>query len=128
MDVHNVAQSPLALCLLVLNSVCLALTAAAVILTARELRDTLRRLNTVLPESERTLREARRALQYLRRIAASGHQAARRVEQVVYRACDAASDALEQVARVKQRTAEMLLGRFGNGTRAEPRSRHRRRS
>ena len=128
MDVSNLAQSPLALFLLVLNSLCLALTAAAVALIARELRGTLRRLNTVLPESARTLREARQALRHLRRIGASGHQAARRIEQVVSRACDAASEALEQATLVKQRTMDALLGRFGNGTSAEPRSRHRRKS
>ena len=128
MDVSNLAQSPLALFLLVLNSLCLALTAAAVALIARELRGTLRRLNTVLPESERTLREARKTLHHLRGIGASGHQAARRLEQLVARACDAASEAIEQATLVKRRTVDALLGRFGNGTSADPRSRHRRKS
>ena len=128
MDVSNLTDSPLTLLLLVLNSVCLVLIAIAVVLTARELRDTLRRLNTVLPEADRTLREARRALHHVRRIAVSGHQAAERLERVVHRVCEAASDALDDMVSVKQRTIQALLGRFGNGTRAEPRPRHRRES
>ena len=128
MDVPNSIESPLALSLLVLNSACLALIAAAVVCIACELRDTLRRLNVVLPEADRTLREARRAIHHVRRITASGQHAAQRLERVVHRACDAASEALDQMVSVKQRTIHALLGRFGNGTRAEPRPRHRRES
>ena len=128
MDVPNLTDSPLALFLLALNSVCLGLMAVTVVLTARELRDTLRRLNAVLPEADRTLREARRALHHVRRITASGHHAAQRLERVVHRVCEAASDALDEMVSVKQRTIHALLGRFGNGTRAEPRPRHRRES
>ena len=123
---YPMAESPLTLLLLAINSVCLALTAMAVVITARELRTTLRRLNAVLPEADRALREARRSLHHVRRITASGHQAARRVETVVHRACDIASDALERLAWVKSQTEHVLFGRVGNGTRGEPRPHHRR--
>jgi hypothetical protein len=107
-------------------AVCTVALTACVWTTARALRAALRRLDTVLPEAAHVLREARHALRQTRRLLARGDNAGRHVEAVVLRACEAASDALERLTRVREAATHLFAARTGNGTRGEPRPNHRR--
>jgi hypothetical protein len=59
---------------------------------------------------------------------ARGDHATRRVEVVLHRACDAASEVIESLVHLKGRAQHLFMGRSGNGARVEPRSHHRHRS
>ena len=119
-------DASLGLALLGVIAVCTVMLTACVLTTAGELRDALRRLHTVLPEAEGTLREARHALRQTRRLLARGDNATRHVEAVVLRACEAASDALGRLARVREAATHLFTARTRNGTGGEPRRSHRR--
>ena len=116
----------LSVALLGLIAACAVTLTVCVLTTSQELRHALRRLDRVLPEAEGALREARRALRQARRLLSHGHNATRHVEAVVLRACEVASGALERLGRVREAATHLFMMRTGNGTRGEPRPRHRR--
>ena len=107
---------------------CFVAMTLTVAFTARELRHTLRRVNAVLPGADRTLREAHHCLQVVHQLISRTNTSMRQVETVVHQVCGAASDLVERWAWLKQRAEALWTVRMGNGTRAEPRSHHRRRS
>ena len=121
-------DSALTVLLLGVIAACAVAATACILMTARDLRAALRRLNTVLPEAEGTLRETRHALRQARRLLARGDNASRHVEAVILRACEAASEALERLGHVREAATHLFTMRTGNGTRAEPRPNHSRRS
>ena len=99
---------------------CFVAMTLTVVFTARELRHVLRRVNAMLPGATQALHEAH---QFLSRTNAS----MRHVETVVQQLCGAASDLFERWTRLKQHAEALWTMRMGNGTRAEPRLRNRRR-
>jgi hypothetical protein len=119
-------EAPLLLVLLGVIAACAVTATACILTTARDLRAALRRLHTVLPEAEGTLRETRHALRQARRLLARGDNASRHVEAVVLRACEAASEALERLGRMRAAAAHLFHARTRNGAGAEPRPNHRR--
>ncbi len=100
-------ESPLLWAALGVVGACLLATTIAALSTMRECR--------------LTLRDARRSLHELQQLLASWNAVTRRVEAVVGSACDAASATLEGLSRWKARAEHLVMGRFGNGARAEPR-------
>ena len=103
-------------------STCLVTLTAVLSLTARDLRRTLHRINAILPDASRTFHETARAVTQVRQLLTRANVAVRGVEAVVHRACDAASETLEQVALAGQRARLAFTKWVGNGAGAEPRS------
>ena len=103
---------------------CLVVMTVALLSTAWELRGTLRRLNTMLPGADATLREARHSLRQIRRMLVRTNHAARSVETVIERACEAGLDVLDRWQTFTGRAQTFLTERFGNGRGAEPHPHH----
>ena len=113
--------------LLGLATACLFVMTLTILVMAAELRRTLRRLNAMLPDAAQALHDARRIFRQGRRLLARADVAAGHVQNVIHQACDAATDALGAIGRVKARTQRFWAKRFGNGAGAEPRRHDRRR-
>ena len=111
--------------LLGVMTACLLAMTLTMILTARDVRMTLQRLSAVLPDAGQALRETRQSLRHVRALLARGDKATRRVESVIDQLCDATTETLGRFTMWKGRAEQFVLGRFGNGTRGEPRQRRR---
>ena len=107
-------DSPLAM--LLLGFICLSAITVAVCLAliARDMRLTLQRVVAMLPQCEQTVREAHRLL-------TRTNQAARRIDLVMRKACETASETIEQILFVKSKAQTFFSERFGNGAGVEPR-------
>ena len=115
-------NAPLVAVCLGLISLCLMTLTIILFVTALDLRRTLHRINAILPEAGQTFHEAARALAHVRRLISRVNVAAREVEGVVHRACETASETLEEVALAGQRARLAFTKWVGNGAGAEPRS------
>ena len=116
------AETPLLTVFLGVICLCLISLTAVLLVTARELRLTLRRINAMLPDAGTTLHEAGRALIQLRRLVSRANVAAREVETVVHRACEMASETLEQFDLARERARAAFTKWVRNGAGVEPRS------
>lgn len=106
---------------LVVVSVCAVVMTVTVVIAAKDLRQTMQRLNALLTQCDHTVHDARRTLGQVHELVARTNQAARHVEGLIHKACEATSDAIERVAVFKERTEEWWTERFGNGARSGPR-------
>ena len=104
-------ETSLGLLFLGIATACLVIMTLTILVTAGELR--------------RTLQDARRMFRIGRRLLARADVASGRVEAVLHQACDAATDVLVAIGRVKARAQTLWTKRFGNGAGAEPRRHHR---
>ena len=106
--------------------VCAMIITLAVVIAVSDLRRTMRQVRTRLPHYDRALAEAHRTLTHLRRVLARTDHATRHVEGVVRKACGAAAEIIDRVVFLKEQAEDLWVRRFGNGTRAGPRSRFHR--
>ena len=113
--------------LLGLATACLFIMTLTILVLSAELRLALRRFNAILPEAAQAVHDARRIFRQGRRLLLRADVAAGHLQGVIHQACDAATDALGALGRVKERTQMFWTKRFGNGAGAEPRRHHRRR-
>ena len=116
------ADAPFVTIFLGLISICLITLAIILLVIALDLRRTLHRINAILPDAGTTLHEAGRALVQVRRLISRVNVTARDVEGVVHRACETASETLEEFALARQRARSAFTKWVGNGAGAEPRS------
>ena len=111
---------------LVVVSACALVMTVTIVIAAKDLRRTMRRMNTLLTQCDHTIQDARRTLGKAHEVVARTNQAARHIEGVIHKACEAASEAIERVTVFKERTEEWWTERFGNGARSGPRHGHKR--
>ena len=119
------AESWLVVVLLGVVSLSVVAMTAILFVTARDFRRTLQELRAMLPNCDEAVHEARRALGEVRHLLKRTDNAARHVETVVHRACQAASEAIERFVFLKERAQTFLAERFGNGARSGPRRQYR---
>jgi len=101
---------------------CLLVLTITFVVVARDLRRTTQRLNTILPHLDRVTQEASRTFGEARQFLVRTNHMTQRVEVVVDRACEVASDAIEQFLSLRERTRAFLVKRLaGNGARVGPR-------
>ncbi len=90
-----------------LIALCLLIMTIVLVSMVRDVRGTLKRANALLRSWDRTVVRSQRVMH--------------RVEAIVLRACDAASDVLESATSWGHRARSYFVKQFGNGARSEPR-------
>ena len=128
-------SEPLVLIWLAVMSLSLLIMAVALVVMARAVRTTLSAIDRLLPDVAHTFRESRRSVRQFRHWIVVLQRATQQVHGVIQRACDLATDAVDQWEGVQRRVWSLWSGRghgardhHGNGARVEPRSQARRRA
>lgn len=105
---------------------CIALVVAVtvIVMIARDLQHSIRKVNTMLPHCDKAIREMTGTLKEAHELISRTNHATEDVEVVVEKACDVASEVIDQIDLVGT-AYKLITGRTRNGTSAESRRKHR---